>query len=657
MENLNLVKPEKVQNIINKFCYTIGMIPTSYKISLTYEEQIIAIGKYLEETVIPALNNNAEAVVELQSLFIQLKDYVENFFDDLNIQNEINNKLDQMAQDGTLEQIINENIFNDLNNKINKCVYTFYSFNDMINCEFLKENDMVRTLGFETPFDGGKSIYIITNNVVDNLYNYKLLNGKTATKQIEEKTNILSFGIKPLTNISSKINKILEKEKTIEFNKGTYLINFDFRMLPKSNSLIIGNNTIIKIEGSYDATYYAMCEFTNVSNITIKNITFDGSKANNVQNSGNGGHCIVVNDSKNINIINCTLKNAWYDGILIDNYSKLLDDITIIDNCIFDGVRRNGISITSSPNTKITNCKFQNITEELPMAGIDIEPYNINSSIIGNIIIDNCYFNNVRLAISNYLDKNSDFDLFNINVSNININNKNSSLDETFGLQCGYLNNSVARGNIKFENINISNTSIGLHFRDFNRQCPIYCNNITLDKITQLPIKFTNLYNWSTNYGSYYLNNIYISRCDNLENHVIFESLNENELAYRNIYINKINTHKIKGWNLLSNSKISNNLNKDITEEYTINFNEYYEQYTSKYPSPVINLPALINNFVNESLPINIYCLFGYTKLKGENIKPAELVTENQLILNAYGNITLFADRNNWIIKNIIGKI
>ena len=51
MENLTLIKPEKVQNIINKFCYTIGMIPTSYKISMTYEEQIIAIGNYLETTV------------------------------------------------------------------------------------------------------------------------------------------------------------------------------------------------------------------------------------------------------------------------------------------------------------------------------------------------------------------------------------------------------------------------------------------------------------------------------------------------------------------------------------------------------------------------------------------------------------------------------
>ena len=62
MENLEMIKPKRIQNIINKFCYTIGMIPTSYKMSLTYEEQIIAIGHYLETTVYPAINNNAEAL-------------------------------------------------------------------------------------------------------------------------------------------------------------------------------------------------------------------------------------------------------------------------------------------------------------------------------------------------------------------------------------------------------------------------------------------------------------------------------------------------------------------------------------------------------------------------------------------------------------------
>ena len=65
MADLNLIKPQKVQGIINKFCFTIGMLPTSYKMSMTYEEQILCIGEYLETTVYPAINQNAEAVREL----------------------------------------------------------------------------------------------------------------------------------------------------------------------------------------------------------------------------------------------------------------------------------------------------------------------------------------------------------------------------------------------------------------------------------------------------------------------------------------------------------------------------------------------------------------------------------------------------------------
>lgn len=163
MENLNLVKPEKVQNIINKFCYTIGMIPTSYKMSLTYEEQIIAIGHYLEETVIPALNNNAEAVAELQSLFIQLKDYVENYFDNLDVQYEINNKLDTMAQDGTLAQIINEQVFQDLSSNIDtlNTILNINTIDELKNNENLKPNIYINVLGYKSRNDGFGSFYYI----------------------------------------------------------------------------------------------------------------------------------------------------------------------------------------------------------------------------------------------------------------------------------------------------------------------------------------------------------------------------------------------------------------------------------------------------------------------------------------------------------------
>lgn len=86
-----------------KFLFTIGELPTSYLISMTYEEQLLWFCNYLKETVIPTINNNAEAIIELQ-------EYVANYFDNLDVQEEISNKLDKMAQDGSLTALIKEYI-------------------------------------------------------------------------------------------------------------------------------------------------------------------------------------------------------------------------------------------------------------------------------------------------------------------------------------------------------------------------------------------------------------------------------------------------------------------------------------------------------------------------------------------------------------------
>ena len=111
---------KEIKNLspFTKFCLTIGELPSSYLISMTYEEQLLWLCDYIKNTVIPTVNNNAEAVTELQNLYIELKNYVDNYFTNLDVQEEINNKLDQMAEDGTLDQIINQEIFGELNEKI-----------------------------------------------------------------------------------------------------------------------------------------------------------------------------------------------------------------------------------------------------------------------------------------------------------------------------------------------------------------------------------------------------------------------------------------------------------------------------------------------------------------------------------------------------------
>ena len=68
--------------------------------------------------LIESMNLSGEQVEELTTAFNDLQDYVNNYFENLDVQEEINNKLNQMVQDGTLENIINEQIFSNLNEQI-----------------------------------------------------------------------------------------------------------------------------------------------------------------------------------------------------------------------------------------------------------------------------------------------------------------------------------------------------------------------------------------------------------------------------------------------------------------------------------------------------------------------------------------------------------
>lgn len=158
-----------------KFCYTIGMIPTSYKESLTYEEQLMWFCDFLQNTVIPTVNNNGQAVQELQNLYIQLRSYVDNYFTNLNIQNEINNKLDLMASDGTLAKIINQDIFNELNNNVTENTNNINILNDKVtentnNINEIPSKDNLHLFGITTfdqnDYAATQGGCILENNII-----------------------------------------------------------------------------------------------------------------------------------------------------------------------------------------------------------------------------------------------------------------------------------------------------------------------------------------------------------------------------------------------------------------------------------------------------------------------------------------------------------
>lgn len=115
-----MITPENLPVTSGLFTnYIFKSIPLAFDESLSYYETLCGILDLIKNKIIPAINNNAQAGKELQELYAQLKDYVDHYFDNLDVQNEINTKLDEMAEDGTLGRIINDELLQEINEKIN----------------------------------------------------------------------------------------------------------------------------------------------------------------------------------------------------------------------------------------------------------------------------------------------------------------------------------------------------------------------------------------------------------------------------------------------------------------------------------------------------------------------------------------------------------
>ena len=65
------------------------------------------------------INELIESNNDLAQKFIELKDYVDNYLDHIDFDEMVSDKLDEMASDGTLAELINQEIFGELNDKIN----------------------------------------------------------------------------------------------------------------------------------------------------------------------------------------------------------------------------------------------------------------------------------------------------------------------------------------------------------------------------------------------------------------------------------------------------------------------------------------------------------------------------------------------------------
>lgn len=92
------------------------VLPLVYDDSLSYYELLCKVVDYLNNTIAD-VNTLGTDVNNLNKAYNELQSYVNDYFSTLDVQKEINNKLDEMAKDGTLSILLNP-IFTQQNNKI-----------------------------------------------------------------------------------------------------------------------------------------------------------------------------------------------------------------------------------------------------------------------------------------------------------------------------------------------------------------------------------------------------------------------------------------------------------------------------------------------------------------------------------------------------------
>ena len=287
--------------------YIYKAIPLAFDESMSYYETLCGLLNYLQNTIIPTVNNNADAVAELQSLYEQLRSYVDNYFTNLDVQEEINNKLDQMVTDGTLPEIVASYLNS-------KAIFGYDNVASMKQATNLINGSYAQTLGFYNKNDGGSALYkirqITNDDVVDEMMIISLNDDTLIAELIVENDNlnILKVGAKNDGSIdtSNIINHLITNYNNynIYIPNGDYLINSTILIDTatkiygenKWKTRLFTNSNIVMIQNKNDdiATCFISNLYLDGNNVATKGIYLYRNRPNLVYNDSRSDICNIL---------------------------------------------------------------------------------------------------------------------------------------------------------------------------------------------------------------------------------------------------------------------------------------------------------------------------------------------------------------------------
>lgn len=350
--------------------------------ALTNYELMCKIVEYLNK-VIDITNEQTTAI-----------NYLLNWFDNLDVQDEINNKLDQMAESGELAEIISAYLNSN-------ALIVFSNVESLKNADNLIAGSRVKTLGYHTYNDGGGATYIVrkvTNQDTENDMDIIALNDENLVAEYipSDSVYVKQFGAygdnshDDTTSLQYAINYTIKNQNVgkLILNKGNYLISSTLNIKKYNNSYVN-----ITIEGESQAIIRLSSNFaTNNTNV----ILIDG-EVEHIQETNNMLKYLLL---RNINIEDrsATVKNVR--GIEIKSCQFLTFENVYIHGCKIQGIRLTDVYDSSFINCKIIRCGFYEVEADVNNCGLLLRGTYDN--------VNACKFYGLQIEFANTLLQVSD---------------------------------------------------------------------------------------------------------------------------------------------------------------------------------------------------------------------------------------------------------
>ncbi|TWT03625.1 glycosyl hydrolase family 28-related protein [Planomicrobium sp. CPCC 101079] len=238
-------------------------------------------------------------------------------------------------------------------------------------------------------------------------------NKSPANNGADSAASVADFGAKgdgkndDTNSIQDAIDEVSEAGGgVVTIAEGTYLVDAIESIKVKDNiTLDFESGAVIKAMPN-GADNYAIISIHDVENVKITGKpVIQGERTEHTGETGEWGFGISIKGATGVSIENANITDCWGDGIYIgpsekQNYSK---DVVIKDP-LLENNRRQGISVISAKNLKITDPVINNTSGTDPQSGIDIEP-NSNTEHLENIeIVNLATKNNEGFGFQIYLE-------------------------------------------------------------------------------------------------------------------------------------------------------------------------------------------------------------------------------------------------------------